>query len=58
MSSIRKASIAVLENLPDNSSLEEIMYQINLVAQVTEGLKDAKKGETISTKEILRKVSE
>ena len=56
MQSLRQTSIEIIKNLPDSSSLEEIMYKINLTAQVMEGLQDEQKGKTISTEELLKKI--
>ncbi len=54
--SFKDISIQVLHNLPDNSSMEEIMYRLNLAAQVMDGLDDEQSGNTISTTELLKKV--
>lgn len=51
--SIKETSLEVIKSLPDSTSLEEIMYQINLAAQTLEGLRDANKGKTISTADLL-----
>lgn len=56
MKNLRKASIQVLESLPDTCSLEEIMYKLDLTARVLEGLSDEENGNTISTEELLRRV--
>ena len=53
---LRDTSIEVIKNLPQGCSLEEIMYEINLTAQVLEGLKDKEEGKTITTKELLKKI--
>jgi hypothetical protein len=41
MPTLKDLTIEVLKNLPPSASLEEIMYKVNLAAQVMEGLKDA-----------------
>jgi hypothetical protein len=56
MHSLKKASIEVLKSLPDSSSLEDIMYELNMTAQVLEGLSDEEKGKTISTADLLKRV--
>ncbi|MBK7128584.1 MAG: hypothetical protein IPM74_01215 [Crocinitomicaceae bacterium] len=53
---LRDTSIEVIKNLPQSCTLEEIMYEINLTAQVLEGLKDKEEGKTITTKELLNKI--
>ncbi len=58
MKSLKKLVIERLKKLPDDVSLEDIMYEINFIAQVVEGLKDAKRCNTITTKELLNKVEQ
>jgi len=58
MSTIKEATIKTIEKLPDECSIEDIMYEINFVAKVMEGLQDADKGRTISTDELLAKVEQ
>jgi predicted transcriptional regulator len=55
---LRDASIEVLKNLPASSSLEEIMYEINLTAQVIEGLGDVEEGRLLEGDELLKRISE
>lgn len=54
---LRDTTIEVIKNMPKGSTLEEIMYEINLTAQVLEGLENEKEGKVISTAELLKKVS-
>jgi predicted transcriptional regulator len=56
MPTLKDITIEVLKNLPSSASLEEIMYKINLAAQVVEGIKDADQGKVISTDELLKKI--
>ena len=56
MQSLKQTSIDILKALPDTTSLEEIMYRLNMTAQAMEGLQDAKEGKTISTDELLKKI--
>ena len=53
---LRDTTIAVLKNMPQGSTIEEIMYEINLTAQVLDGLNDEEKGQTISTESLLNKI--
>ena len=53
---LKKASIETIRRLPDGCSVDDIMYEINFVAQVYEGLKDAEEGKLISTEELLKRV--
>lgn len=57
MNSLKQATIEVIKRLPDSCSVEEIMYEINLTAQVLQGLKDEEKGKTVSTEELLNRIS-
>lgn len=56
MPTLKDITIEVLKNLPPSASLEEIMYKINLAAQVMEGIKDAEQGKVVSTDELLKKI--
>jgi len=58
MTSLKNVAIERLKKLPDDISLEDIMYEINFIAQVVEGLKDAEQGNTITTEELLKKVEQ
>jgi predicted transcriptional regulator len=58
MTSLKDVAIERLKKLPDNVTLEDIMYEINFIAQVVEGLKDAEQGNTITTEELLKKVEQ
>jgi predicted transcriptional regulator len=57
MPTLKDVTIEVLKNLPPSATLEEIMYKINLAAQVVEGIKDADQGKTISTEDLLNKIN-
>ena len=56
--SIKQTTLEVVKTLPDSSTLEEIMYQINLAAQTLAGLKDLQEGRTISSSDLLDKVDQ
>jgi predicted transcriptional regulator len=58
MTLLKEATIETIKRLPDESSLEDIMYEINFVAQVLEGLKDAEKGKLLTTEELLDRVEQ
>ncbi len=42
--------------MPEECSLEDIMYEINFVAQVLDGLEDAENGRLLTTDELLNRV--
>jgi len=56
MALLKEVSIETIRRLPDDSSLEDIMYEIDFVAQVFKGLQDAENGKLISTEELLKRV--
>lgn len=56
MSTLKEATIETIKRLPDGCTLDDIMYRINFVAQVLEGLEDAEAGRLVSTEELLEKV--
>lgn len=58
MTQLKEVTIKTIENLPDNCTIDDIMYEINFVNQVMEGIKDADDKKTISTEELLQKVKE
>ncbi len=58
MDSLKEATIEIIKRLPDGCSLEDIMYEINLVAQVLDGLKDAEAGRLLTTEELLNRVEQ
>ncbi len=58
MTVLKEASIETIKKLPDSCSIDDIMYEINFIAQVLEGLKDAEAGRVITTEELLRRVEE
>lgn len=56
MDLLKDAAIETIKRLPDGCSLEDIMYEIDFVAQVLEGLKDAEEGKVLTTGELLDRV--
>lgn len=58
MTILKEASIERIKKLPDSCSVDDIMYEINFVAQVLEGLKDADEGKVITTEQLLKRVDQ
>jgi hypothetical protein len=58
MSALKEATIKAIQKLPDNCTPEDIFYEINFIAQVFDGLKDAEEGKLISTEELLKRVEQ
>jgi hypothetical protein len=53
--SIKQTALEVVKTLPETSTLEEIMYQINLAAQTLSGLKDIEDNNITTSSELLDK---
>lgn len=58
MALLKEVTIEAIKKLPDGCSFEDIMYEINFIAQVFEGLKDAEDGRLLTTEEILGRVEQ
>lgn len=58
MTLLKEISIEAIKRLPDECKLEDIMYEINFVSQVLEGLRDTEEGRLISTEELLKRVEQ
>ncbi|HHT9136402.1 MAG TPA: hypothetical protein ACFYEK_04065 [Candidatus Wunengus sp. YC60] len=58
MGLLKEVTIEAIKKLPDECSFEDIMYEINFVAQVFDGLKDAEDGKLLTTEELLSRVEQ
>ena len=56
MDTLKEASIETIKRLPDGCTVEEIMYQINLIAQVLEGTRYTDAGRVMTTEQLLQMV--
>jgi len=56
MNLLKETAIESIKRLPEECTIEDIMYRIDLVAQVFEGLQDAEAGGLITTEELLERV--
>jgi hypothetical protein len=56
MDALKAATIERIKKLPDGVSVEDIMYEIDFIGQVLDGIKDADEGKTITTEELLVRV--
>ncbi|RLD32413.1 MAG: hypothetical protein DRI73_07080 [Bacteroidetes bacterium] len=54
MDVLKEASINRIKQMPDGISIDDIMYEINFIGQVLEGIQDADDGNVISTEELLK----
>ena len=58
MDLLKESTIETIKRMPDGSTVEDIMREINFVAQVLEGLRDADAGRLISTEELLNRAGQ
>jgi len=58
MTKIKEVAVETIKRLPDECSVEDIMSELNFVAQVMEGLKDAEEGRVLTTEELLKRVEQ
>lgn len=56
MITIKEIAIESIKRMPDNITAEDIMYEINFISQVIEGLKDSEADRTITTEELLSRI--
>ena len=55
--SLRKEELHhLIDVMPDGATWDNLMYEINFMAQVHEGIADADAGRVISTEELLRRM--
>lgn len=55
---LKETAIESIKRLPDGCTVEDIMYSIDLIAQVYEGLEDADARKLISTEELLERIDQ
>ena len=58
MALLKDVAIETIKRLPDECSIEDIMYEIDFIAQVLEGISDAEAGKILSTEELLERVEQ
>jgi len=56
MNSIKNITLERIKNLPDNVTLEDLMYEINVIAQVLDGVRDDEEGRTLSEEELASRI--
>ena len=56
MNLLKETAIETIRRLPDECTIDEIMYRLGFIAQVLDGLRDAEAGKTMTTGELLKKV--
>ena len=58
MNLLKEAAIESIKRLPDACTVEDIMYRIDLIAKVYEGLEDADTGRLITTEALLERIDQ
>ncbi|MFN3531700.1 MAG: hypothetical protein ACK41Q_04185 [Candidatus Brocadia sp.] len=58
MGFVKEVTIEAIKKLPEECSFEDIMYEINFVAEIFDGLKDAEDGKLLTTEELLARVEQ
>ncbi|MCK5672800.1 MAG: hypothetical protein KAH95_05460 [Spirochaetales bacterium] len=56
MSVVKERMTEVIQDQPEDSSYEEILRELAFETMITRGLKDSRKGKSISNEEINQKV--
>jgi len=55
--SSKTAALRLIEQLPENASLEEVMYELYFRQRVERGLRELEKGKTVSHDAVRRSVA-
>ena len=58
MGNAKREALALIQQLPDNSSLEDIQYHLYIREKVEHGLRDLKSKQTLSQKEVERRTGD
>jgi predicted transcriptional regulator len=57
MKSLKNEALAAISSLPDDSSVDEIMYRLYVIDKVRKGQEAAEMGKTITTEELEKEIS-
>jgi predicted transcriptional regulator len=57
MRTAKQSAIEVIENLPDDSSYEDIMGRLFFLQKVEAGLKDIEEGHVVSHEEVKKRLA-
>ena len=58
MDILKETAIETIRQLPDGCTMEDIMYKLDFIAQVLDGVKDADSGKLLTTEELLNRVEQ
>lgn len=53
----KQVALQMIERMPDDASLEEIMYQLYFSERVERGLEELEEGKTVSHEEVKRSLA-
>jgi hypothetical protein len=54
----KQDAIEVIEQLPDNVALDEIVYRLFLLNKVQHGMKDIEDGDVMSSEDLTREIEQ
>jgi hypothetical protein len=58
MDLLKETAFKAIDRMPNEYTLEAIMYELNFIGHVLEGLKNLDRSRVISTEELLTRVKE
>ncbi|MEO6694584.1 MAG: hypothetical protein ABIY50_07605 [Ignavibacteria bacterium] len=56
MPTVKEEVKQIIENLPDNCTLEDIQYHLYVLQKIENGLKDVEEGKLLSHEEVEKKM--
>ena len=54
----KQTALELIQRLPDDVTLEDIMYELYVIERIEQGLKDAAEGRTVPHEEVRKSVLE
>ena len=54
----KEAALRLIEQLPDDATLDDIMYAVYVRKQIERGLRDVEAGNTVSNEDVMREIDE
>jgi len=57
MKSLKNEALAAISSLPDDTSVDEIMYRLYVIDKVRKGQEAAEEGKTITAEELEKEIS-
>ena len=54
---MRREAMLIIERMPEGASLEDIVYELYVRAEIERGLQDIREGRTLSHEEVMRSVA-